>query len=323
MSKLVTIFGGSGFVGRYIAQRMAKAGWRVRVAVRRPNEAMFVRTYGAVGQVEPVLANIRDDASVATAVQGADVVVNCVGILSPVGKNRFDSIHAEGPARIARLSAAAGVERLVHISAIGASLTAPSKYLRSKAAGETGVLEYFPTAVILRPSIIFGTEDDFFNRFAAMPGPVVPLVGASTRFQPVYVDDVAAAAQKAATGDVQGIYELGGPEVLTLRALMQRMLTVIQRRKLILGLPRWVGRIMGFGFDVARFLSLGLFQGPITRDQARSLSVDNIADQNAPGLIELGVQPTGLDAILPSYLWPYRPSGQYADMTNAAKNLRS
>ena len=232
MSKLVTIYGGSGFVGRYIARRMAKEGWRVRVAVRRPNEALFVKPYGVVGQVEPVACNIRDDASVRAAMRGADAVVNCIGILNRSGKNSFEAVQAEGAARIARIAAEEGVARLVHLSAIGADAESPSVYQQTKAAGEAAVLSAFPGAVILRPSIIFGNEDGFFNRFAAMTrfGPVLPVVGAGTRFQPVYVDDVAQAAVLGATGAAApGIYELGGPDVATFRDLMRQMLQVIRR----------------------------------------------------------------------------------------------
>ena len=176
MSKMVTIYGGSGFVGRYIARRMASEGWRVRVAVRRPNEAMFVKTYGVVGQVEPILCNIRDDASVAAAMHGADAVVNCVGVLNELGKNAFDAVQADGAERIARLAAEQGIERMVHISAIGADAESDSQYSRTKAQGEAGVLSHMPDAIILRPSVIFGTEDQFFNRFAGMTrmGPFLP-----------------------------------------------------------------------------------------------------------------------------------------------------
>ena len=196
MSKLVTIYGGSGFVGRYIARRMAKEGWRVRVAVRRPNEAMYVKPYGVPGQVEPVFCNIRDDMSVAAVMQGADAVVNCVGVLNELGKNSFGAIHAEGAGRIARIAAQQEVASLVHISAIGADAQADSEYARTKAAGETAVQENFPAAVILRPSVIFGAEDGFFNRFAGMTrlSPVLPIAAGNTRFQPVFVDDVAKAA---------------------------------------------------------------------------------------------------------------------------------
>ena len=326
MSKLVTIYGGSGFVGRYIARRMAKEGWRVRVAVRRPNEAIFVRPYGVVGQVEPVLCNIRDDASVALAMRGADAVVNCVGILNTAGKNTFDSVQSQGAARIARLAATEGVSSLVHISAIGADTSSDSDYQRTKGEGEAAILASFPNAVILRPSIIFGAEDGFFNRFAAMArlSPVLPVFGANTRFQPVHVDDVAQAAVLGATGQAKpGVYELGGPDVDTFHGLMKRMLSVIQRRRLVLGLPFFVGSIMGGVLDMVQAVTLGLFtNGLVTRDQVRNLKRDNVVSAGAAGFDALGITPTALDAVLPEYLWRYRPSGQYAAIKDSAKNLR-
>lgn len=326
MSKLVTIFGGSGFVGRYIAQRMAKEGWRVRVAVRRPNEAVFVRPYGAVGQVEPILANVRDDASVAAAVQGADAVVNCVGILSETKKNKFNLVQHHGAERIAKAAAAAGVARLVQISAIGADPRSKSGYAESKGKGEEGVLEHFPSAVILRPSIIFGTEDEFFNRFASMArfAPVLPVVGPNTRFQPVYVDDVAAAAVMGVTGKAKpGIYELGGPDVETFRQLMERMLRVIHRRALIATVPFFVARIMGATLDFVQFATLGLFTNSmITRDQVKQLRRDNVVADDKMSFADLGITPTDMDAVLESYLWQFRPNGQYAEMMDSAKQLR-
>ena len=326
MSKLVTIYGGSGFIGRYIARRMAKEGWRVRVAVRRPNEAIFVRPYGVVGQVEPVFCNIRDDASVRAVMQGADAVVNCVGVLNEVGKNGFDAVQAEGAGRIARIAAELGVGQLVQLSAIGADAESASAYARSKAAGEAAVQEAFPAAVILRPSVVFGSEDQFFNRFAAMArfGPILPVVGAETKFQPVYVDDVAQAAVKAVLGEAApGIYELGGPDVHSFRELMQKMLQVVQRRRLIVNIPFFVARIMGGVFDLLQTVTLGLFtNGLITRDQVRNLARDNVVSPRARGLADLGIAPTPIDAVLPEYLWRYRPSGQYAAIKESAKNLR-
>ena len=325
MSKLVTIFGGSGFVGRYIARRLAKDGWRVRVAVRHPNDALFVKPYGAVGQVEPIFCNIRDDASVRAALVGAEAVVNCVGTFDIGGKNSFQAVQVEGASRIARIAAAEGVVRLVHISAIGADVSAASAYARSKAEGEAGVLATFPGAMILRPSIIFGTEDGFFNRFAAMSrlGPVLPVVGADARFQPVYVDDVAQAAVLGVLGQASGIFELGGPDVHTFRALMQRMLTVIQRRRLVLNMPFFMAAIMGAVFDGLQAISLGLVKnGLITGDQVRSLRSDNVVAAGARGFADLGIIPTAMDAVLPEYLWRYRPSGQYAAIKDSAKNLR-
>ncbi|WP_321830350.1 complex I NDUFA9 subunit family protein [Thalassovita sp.] len=324
MSKLVTIFGGSGFVGRYIARRLAKNGWRVRVAVRRPNEAMHVKPYGVPGQVEPVLCNIRDDASVASVMNGSDAVVNCVGILAEVGKNSFDAVQADGAARVARIAAEQGVGQMVHLSAIGADADSESDYARTKAEGEAAVMAAFPTAVVLRPSIIFGPEDDFFNRFAGMFGPALPLVGGETKFQPVYVDDVAQAAVLAVEGQAEpGIYELGGPDVRSMKELMHEMLSVIRRRKMVIDLPFFVGAMMGWGFDLAKKLSFGLIKGPITADQVKLLRKDNVVSAEAKGFADLGITPLATEAVLPDYLWRFRPSGQYLAIKESAKNLRN
>ena len=326
MTKLVTIYGGSGFVGRYIARRMAKAGWRVRVAVRRPNEALFVRPYGVVGQVEPILCNIRDDNSVRAALRGADAVVNCVGVLAESGKNGFDAVQSEGAERVARLAAEEGVARMVQISAIGADMDSDSDYARTKGEGEAAVQKHMPGAVILRPSIMFGPEDDFFNRFAGMTrmGPVLPVVGASTRFQPVYVDDVAQAAEKALLGTAaSGIYELGGPDVDTFKGLMQRMLKVIHRRRLVLNMPWFVARMMAWGFDMVQKVTFGLVtNGMLTRDQVKNLRRDNVVGEGVKGFAELGIKPVAMDAVLPEYLWRFRPSGQYDAIKASARNLR-
>lgn len=326
MSKLVTIYGGSGFVGRYIARRMAKEGWRVRVAVRRPNEAMFVRPYGTVGQVEPVFCNIRDEASVRAVMQGADAVVNCVGTFQKGGKNSFEAVQQEGAERIALIAAEQGVGAMVHISALGADENSESLYAQSKALGEQGVRAHFPNAVILRPSVIFGPEDGFFNKFASLSrfGPVLVLVGGDTRFQPVYVDDVAQAAVRGVLGQAPaGIYELGGPDVSTLRELMQQMLDVIRRRRLIINLPFGIGALLGGVFDMLQAVTLGLFTNTmLTRDQVRSLRYDNVAGEGAKSLADLGIKPVALEAVLPDYLWRYRPSGQYDAIKESAKNLR-
>lgn len=325
MSKLVTIYGGSGFVGRYIARRLAKEGWRIRVAVRRPNEAMHVKPYGAVGQVEPVFCNIRDDNSVRAVMQGADAVVNCVGTFDRKGKNNFDAVQNEGAERIARLAAEEGVQRMVQISAIGANVDSDSIYAQTKARGEAAVLEHFPTAVILRPSVIFGSEDEFFNRFAGMTrfSPVLPVVGADTKFQPVYVDDVANAAAMGVTGEAApGIYELGGPDVNTFRELMQQMLTVIRRRRLIMNIPFGIASLMAGVMELVQTVSLGLIPPQITRDQVRSLRVDNVASEGARGFADLGIKPVAMEAIMPDYLWRFRPAGQYEAIKESASNLR-
>ncbi|PRY93000.1 NADH dehydrogenase [Hasllibacter halocynthiae] len=322
---LVTIYGGSGFVGRYVARRMARAGWRVRVACRNPNEALFVKVYGNVGQVEPVFCNVRDDASVAAVMEGADAVVNCVGILEEAGRNTFRAVQEEGAERIARLAVERGIGRMVQISAIGADPGSKSAYARTKAAGEAAVLRHLPDAVILRPSIVFGPEDEFFNRFASMArfGPVLPVVGAGTLFQPVYVDDVAHAAEKALTGAAMpGIYELGGPDVATFRELMEQMLDVIGRRRLIGNIPFPLASAMGWGAGAASRLSFGLVPQPVTVDQVRNLRRDNVVAGRAMTFADLGIEPMSMEAILPGYLWRFRKGGEYAEITESAKDLR-
>jgi len=326
MSKLVTIYGGSGFVGRYIARRMAQAGWRVRVAVRRPNEAMHVKPYGNVGQVEPVFCNIRDDDSVRGVMRGADAVVNCVGTFDRKGRNNFQAVQAEGATRIARLAADEGVSHLVHLSAIGADAQSASEYARSKAAGEAGILAHFPQAMILRPSVVFGPEDQFFNRFAGMTrfGPVLPVVGGDTKFQPVYADDVAHAAAVGAEGRAApGIYELGGPEVATFRELMRVMLKIIRRRRLIVNIPFGIAAAMAWAMELVQTVTFGLVPPQITRDQVRSLRVDNVVSDGARGFADLGITPAAIEAVLPDYLWRFRPAGQYDAIKESARNLRS
>jgi len=325
MTKLVTIYGGSGFVGRYIARRMAKEGWRVRVAVRRPHEAIFVKPYGVVGQVEPIFCNIRNDISVRDAMRGADAVINCVGILAESGKNTFEAIQSDGADRVARIAAETGVPTLVHISAIGADADGDSIYQRTKAEGEKAVLAHMPNATILRPSVVFGAEDEFFNRFANMSrfGPILPVVGAGTKFQPVYVDDIAKAATLLTTGKAApGLYELGGPDVNTFRDLMKHMLTVIRRRRLIVNIPFFAATIMGAMFDLVNKISFGLIPAQVTRDQVKNLRNDNVVSDGVKTFEDLGITPTALEAVLPDYLWRFRPSGQYANIKDSAKNLR-
>ncbi len=325
MSKLVTIFGGSGFVGRHIARRMAKEGWLVRVAVRRPNEAMFVKPCGSVGQVEPVFCNVRDDASVKAAMQGSDAVVNCVGILSDRGKNTFDAVQHEGAERIARIAAAEGVDAMVHLSAIGADAESKSQYAQTKAQGEAGVLQHMPNAMILRPSVIFGQDDEFFNRFAAMSrlGPVLPIMGGNTKFQPVYVDDVAQAAVAGIKGEASGVFELGGPGIKSLRGWIDEMLDVIHRRKLVINLPFGVGRLMAAGFGLLQAVTFGLWHNSvITGDQLILLCSDNVVSDDAKGFDALGITPLAPEAVLADYLWRFRPSGQYDAIKDSARNLK-
>lgn len=316
MSNLVTVYGGSGFIGRYIVQKLARSGYRVRVATRRPNEAIFLKTYGMVGQVEPILCNIRNESSIRNAMLGADAVVNCVGILESVGKNKFVEVQHKGADFVSRIASELGVKKLVHISAIGADIDSKSKYASSKGLGESSVMKNFPDAVILRPSIVFGFEDKFFNRFASMArlSPILPIVGGNTKFQPVYVDDVARAAFLGINNDVQaGIYELGGPEVASFNELMRRMLKIILRRRLIVNLPFWIASLMGTGFDLGKAISLGIIRGPITLDQVLNLKNDNVVSREEKTFKELGIEPKALEIILSEYLWKYRPAGEFSD----------
>lgn len=324
MTKLVTIIGGSGFVGRYVAQRMAQAGWRVRVACRHPNESHYVRPYGVPGQVSPVFTNIRDDDAVRAVIAAADAVVNCVGTFDAKGKNNFTAIQNEGAARVARIASEEGVTKLVHISAIGADPDAESGYASSKGEGERAVLEHFPQAHIVRPSVIFGAEDEFFNRFAAMArmSPVVPLFGAETRFQPVWVEDVARAIEICLTTDAApGVYELGGPDVDTFRELMQVMTSVIRRDRAVIGFPFFLGSIIAWFSDLAKTLSFGIIKGPVTKDQMIELRRDNVVTEGARGFAELGIHPTSMEVVLPSYLWRFRPDGQYNELTHRTRHL--
>ena len=306
---LVTVFGGSGFIGRYVVRNLARAGWQVRVAVRRPDEALFLKTAGDVGQVTPVAANIRDDASVNAACVGADAVVNLVGILYEGGRQKFDAVQAEGAGRVARAAKVAGAKRFVQISAIGADANSDSAYARSKAAGEAKVAMAFPGATILRPSIVFGPEDNFFNRFAkmAMLSPALPLIGGgNTRFQPVYVGDVAAAVAKAIedAGTAGNTYELAGPRAYTFRELLRLMLNEIGRCRLLVPLP--------FALAMLKATFLQLLPMPLlTVDQVKLLKRDNVAS-GKPGLKELGISPTAVEVVIPTYLDRYRPRGHYS-----------
>jgi NADH dehydrogenase len=273
---------------------------------------MFVKPYGSVGQVEPVQCNIRDDASTRAVIRGADAVVNCVGLLSEWGRNTFDACQAEGAGRAARIAAEEGVSRFVQLSAIGADPAGESDYARTKGEGEALVAEAFPNAVILRPSIVFGQDDGFFNRFAAMAQfvpLVLPLVGADTRFQPVWVEDVAEAAARAVCGEAQaGVYELGGPAICTLREAVELMLKVTRRRRLVIGAPFWIARIKAW------FLQM-LPKPLLTVDQVKLLQHDNVVSAGARTLADLGIQPTAAEGVIESYLYAYRPQGQYTQLT--------
>ncbi len=326
MSRLVTIFGGSGFLGRQIARQLAQQGWRVRVAVRRPNEAGFVRTYGAVGQLDAVLCNIRDIDSVRAAMEGADAAVNAVNLQWKEGKSTLENVLIEGAANIARASADLGVAQMVHISGIGVDPHSSSKYVAAKARGEAAVLEARPDAAVLRSSVMFGPGDTLYNRLGAFSrfGPLMFIAGGNTRIQPVFVEDVARAAALAAEGKVAaGIYELGGPEVLTMREITAQTLNATERRRGVINMPFWVAGIGAGLLDMVSVLTGGLFRNHIlSRDQVELLKIDNVVSEGAKGFADLGIVPTAPEAVIDEYLWPYRVSGQYAAIKASAKNLR-
>ncbi|HLK24096.1 MAG TPA: complex I NDUFA9 subunit family protein [Caulobacteraceae bacterium] len=318
MQGLVVVFGGSGFIGTQVVRALAKRGLRVRAAMRRPWRGYRLRMLGDVGQIEVAQANVRVPDSVARALHGAEGCINLVGVLAEQGRQRFESVHVDGARTIAETARAAGVRRLGHISALGADPNGESKYARSKAAGEAAVRQVMPSAAILRPSIVFGPEDNFFNRFARMAqaSPVLPLIGAKTRFQPVFVGDVAAAAVNALLDDGAAgtTYELGGPGTYTFEALMRLMLKEIGRRRLIFDVPFPLAEVIGMLGD----LQASVMPPVITSDQVASLRSDRVVGAQSLGLAALGVAPTALEAILPTYLYRYRKGGQYADAVSAA-----
>ncbi|GGL43562.1 complex I NDUFA9 subunit family protein [Caulobacter rhizosphaerae] len=317
MQGLVTVFGGSGFVGGQVVRALAKAGHRVRVAVRNPNLAYRMRMLGDVGQIEVVQANVRNVPSVARAVDGAEAVVNLVGVLWESGRQKFQTLHVMGARTIAEQARAAGAARLVQVSALGADVNASSKYLRTKAEGEAAVRAAFPGAVVIRPSVVFGAEDKFFNKFGQMAAlfPALPLIGGGeTKFQPVYVGDVAAVVAKAVSSPAaEGLtYELGGPTVYSFKALMELILRETGRNRVLAPIPFFAAGLIGKVGD------LSPINPPLTSDQVESLRTDNVADHGLPGLAEAGVVPTAVEAVVPSYLYRYRKGGQYAEVPAGA-----
>ena len=309
---LITIFGASGFVGRHVVRALAPLGYRIRAAVRRPDLAGPLQPLGRVGQINPVQANLRHPASVEAAVQDASIVINLVGILFERGRQRFDDVHAAGAETVARAAAARGA-RLIHVSAIGADPESPAAYARTKAAGEQAVHEAVPDAVIFRPSVIFGPDDAFFNKFAALArmSPVLPLIGGGeTRFQPVFGGDVGEAIAKAVTGETKPgtTYELGGPEAFTFEQLMAFILKTIERHRLLVPVPFWAAK---FKAQFLQYLPTPL----LTPDQVDLLRHDNVVSDQAKAegrtLEGLGIEPRAVETIVPSYLWRYRKAGQF------------
>ncbi len=322
--RIVTVFGGSGFIGRHLVRALARDGWRVRVATRRPDLAFHLQPLGRVGQINAVQANVRYPDSLAAALRGADAAVNLVGILAPWGKQTFDAVHARGAGAVAKAVAEAGIGNFVHLSAIGADARSKSAYARTKAEGEAAVLSALPSATILRPSVVFGPEDQFFNRFAAMARlmPALPLIGGGkTKMQPVYVSDVAEAGARLlrVAGQPGAIYELGGPAVRTMRELLEYVLATIRRRRLLAPLPFAVAAPLGAMTSTVDKLLFGLLpeEFVFTADQVELLKHDNVVSEKAVSegrtLGGLGIAPESIEAIVPTYLYRFRKNGQYAD----------
>lgn len=318
--KLAVVFGGSGFVGRNVVRELAKRGWRVRAAVRRPHHAQFLRPMGAVGQIQLFQANVRHRPSVDRAIEGADAVINLVGILHQEGAQSFSRVQSFGAAAIAEAAARQGVKSFIHVSAIGADAESDSLYARSKGEAERAIREAVPSAKILRPSVVFGPEDKFFNKFASlmtMAPPFAPLPllfgGGATKFQPVYVDDVADAVcaaleKKEAAGRT---YELGGPRVYTFRQLLEFVLAETGHHRILLPVPFALGPAFGFAGELIG--AVPFFAPPITRDQIKLLKRNNIVGEGANTLADLGIEPRTVEAIVPGYLVRFRKYGQFAE----------
>jgi uncharacterized protein YbjT (DUF2867 family) len=314
------VFGASGFVGRHTVRALAKEGWRIRAVVRKPNLANYLLPSGQVGQIQLVKGNVASNDDVAQAVEGAGAVANLVGVLYGRGAQGFDSIHVEAARRIGRAARKAGVETLVHLSALGADKNALSAYARSKAEGEHDLSMEYPAATILRPSVVFGPEDRFFNKFASLARftPALPLIGGGhTKFQPVYVGDVAAAIVRVVNDSASRgrTYELGGPKVITFKELLQFILGETGRKRLLVPWPFFLASINGF------FLQMPSAILPIppilTVDQVRLLRSDNVVRGGLPGFADLGITPQAIEAVVPGYLWRFHPKGQFKDAAKA------
>ena len=320
-SKKVTVFGGTGFLGRYIVQRLARQGWMINVVSRKPSEALFLKTAGYVGQINLVQGDFINLEKLKSILKDSNVLINCVGILNESADQKFKFLHSDAPAKLAHYAAEIGIDKFINISSVGADESSNSDYAKTKGLGEIKIRQAFPEAIIIRSSVIFGAEDRFFNLFSSIAtlSPVIPVVGGKTLFQPVYVDDIAFAVEKILIDpkltNKNGVtYELGGPEVFCFTDLMQKMLSVIKRKRLILEIPFWIANIMSPLVYVANKLSFNTIPLLITKDQIKQLKKNNTVSEKELGFGDLEIFPRVIDAILPTYLNRYRPKGQFFDL---------
>ena len=318
----VTIFGGTGFLGRYIVSRLSKLGYIINIVTRNPNEAIFLKTSGNVGQIKFTKGTFSNLSSFTALFKTSDIIINCVGILNEEGDQTFKKLHTDIPEKLAVLAKKNGVKKFIHISSIGANPESDSKYSKSKGIAEFKILEVFPEAVILRPSIVFGSEDKFFNLFSQISciSPILPIVGGNTKFQPVYVDDIAKSVVKVLQTDSSTfkknikIFELGGPDIMSFHSLMVKMLSIIYRKKLIITLPFWLAKAMCPIILILNRLTFKKIPLLITEDSVKQLKNDNLVSKKYLNFEDLQIKPKSLDLILPSYLKHYRPRGNFSDL---------
>ena len=321
-SPIITIFGGTGFLGRYIVNRLAKSGYIINVVTRFPNEAIFLKTSADDGQISFVEGSFSNLSKLTFLLSSSEIVINCVGILNEEKNKKFRQIHSDAPEKLAILAKDKGVKKFIHISSIGADQKSDSNYAKSKGIGETKIINAFPDAIILRPSIVFGSEDQFFNLFSQISciSPILPIVGGDTKFQPVYVGDIAKLVEKiikiekSASENNNSIYELGGPDIMSFHSLMLKMLTFIYRKRLIVNLPFWVAKFMCPIIFILHKLSFHKIPLLITEDSIKQLKNDNIVSKKFLGFEDFGIKPKSMDLILPSYLKHYRPRGNFSDL---------
>ena len=321
-SPIVTIFGGSGFIGRYIVSSLVKNGYRVRVAVRNPNNALFLKTLGQVGQVELLKCDILNNDSVSSSLKDSTFAINCVaGDLYETNYTKMKKIYVDGSTNIAKQAFDHKLKKLIHISSLGSDIDSNSMYFKFKAKAETNMKDIFKNIIILKPSIVFGAEDRFFNNFASMSvvSPIIPLINANAKFQPIYVGDVAKCVMFFLKKNYYGSFELGGPEKFSFRQLIEKMLKVIKRKKTILDLPLPIANALAFQFYILKIISFGFLSPKITFDNIKQLQKDNIILSPQSNEISFDFDFVSVDSILPSYLYRYRPYGQYSDIKGSAE----